>query len=125
MREFLYGTPAVVLWSILTMFFAFSAAWSMLWVWQVGGIRGTALSTLCSCLAVVTGSFAILLSDAPVVPKEWVAVAVTVVFYPMVLAVLVLVDIYAADQNSHRSAVTRFYMWYTKMTKDDRQEINQ
>lgn len=86
-------------------------------VFEVGGIRGTALSTLFLCCAVTTSGFGLLLSHQTTIAAHVIGAVITTSWWPMVLASLVLADLYAADRNSHRSFTARSYLWYERTLK--------
>lgn len=114
MREIFFGTPAVILWSLLAAIFTFAGSYAAL-VWsQVGGLRGLALVVNAFTVAIVCAGFALLLSATSAISTETVGVIVTTAFYPLVFSTLVLVDIYAADHNDHRSITTITYLWFKR-----------
>lgn len=118
MRDFLFGTGAMVIWFVMSAIFLFLATWTWLLVRDVGGIRGTALATLFTCSAITTSGFGLLLSHQTIVANWVVGAMVTATWWPMLLASIVLCDIYASDRNNHRSFTTRSYLWYQRMTRD-------
>lgn len=118
MREFFFGTGAMVIWFIMSAIFLFLATWTWLLVYQVGGIRGTAMATLFTGSAITTSGFGLLLSHQTIVSSLVVGAMVTASWWPMLLASVVLCDIYAADRNGHRSFATRLYLWYMRLRED-------
>jgi hypothetical protein len=103
----------------MSAIFAFLAAYLWLIVLEVGGIRGTAMATIFSCLAVVTTGFALLLSHQTIISNLIVGAAVSAVWPPIILASIVLTDLYAADRNGHRALTTKLYMRYQRMKAKD------
>jgi hypothetical protein len=118
MRELFFGTGAMVIWFVMSAIFLFLATWTWLLVREVGGIRGVALGTLFTCSAITTSGFGLLLSHQTIVSSLVVGAMVTATWWPMLLASIVLCDIYAADRNSHRSFTARSYLWYQRLTRD-------
>lgn len=114
MRELFFGTGAMVIWFIMSAIFLFLATWTWLLVFQIGGIRGTALGTLFTCSAITTSGFGLLLSHQTIVSNLVVGAMVTATWWPMLLASVVLCDLYAADRNSHHSFTTRSFLWYQR-----------
>ena len=114
MRDFFFGTGAMVVWFAMSAVFLFLATWTWLLVLQLGGIRGTALAILFTCSAITTSGFGLLLSHQTIVSSLVVGAMVTAFWWPMLLASVVLCDLYAADRNSHRSFTTRSYLWYQR-----------
>lgn len=118
MRDFFFGSGAVVMWCSMSAAFLFFATWTWLLVFQIGGLRGTALATVFTCLAVTTAGFALLLSHQAIVSSVVVGATVTAAWCPLFLASAVLCDLYAADRNGHRSFTTRLYLWYLHHRED-------
>jgi hypothetical protein len=116
-RDFFFGTGGVIAWSVMTLVFASLATYLWLIVWEVGGIRGTAMAILFSCLAVTTTGFALLLSHATIISSLVVGAVVTAAWWPILLSSIVLADLYAADRNGHRAFTTRTYLWYKRVTE--------
>lgn len=122
MADFLFGTGAVVGWFLASALFSFCAVYVWLIVFEVGGIRGTALATMCTCLAVICTCFGLILAKQTWIPNFLLGAIVTAAFPPIVLSVLVLCDLYGSSRNGHRSFTARSYLWYRRMTKDDSEE---
>ena len=118
MRDFFFGTGAVVVWSLMSAIFLFLAAWTWMLVFQLGGIRGTALATIFTCCSITTSAFGLLLSHQTIISSLVVGAMVTAAWWPMLLAAFVLCDIYAAERNSHRSITTRLYLWYQRAKEE-------
>lgn len=117
MTSFFFGTGGIIAWSMMTAVFAFLATYTWLIVYEVGGIRGTAMATLFTGMAVNTAGFALLLSHSAIVSGVVIGAIVTAAWWPIMLAAIVLADLYAADRNGHRSFTTRSYLWFKRMTK--------
>lgn len=115
MNDFIFGTGGVIAWSGMTMIFMFLATWTWMLVAQLGGIRGTAMAILFTGSAVNTAGFALLLSHNTIISNLVVGAVVTAVWWPILLAAIVLADLYAADRNGHRSFTTRSYQWFKRM----------
>lgn len=115
MHDFFFGSIGVLAWSCMAAIFVFCATWTWMLVLQIGGIRGTALATMFSGAAITTAGFALLLSHNTLIPGEIVGAVITAVWWPNVLAAIVLCDIYAADRNGHRSFTTRGYLWFKRL----------
>src|SRR5688572_8851823 len=120
MASFFFGTGGIVIWSLMTAVFVFLATWTWLLVFQLGGIRGTAMATLFTCSAITTAGFALLLSHNAIVSSWVVGAVVTAVWWPILFAAIVLADLYAADRNGHRSFTTRFYLWFKALMDSNR-----
>jgi hypothetical protein len=120
MRQLFFGTGAVVVWCLMSAAFTFFATWTWFLVFQVGGLRGTALATVFTSSAITTSGFALLLSHQTIVPSWVVGAMVTAAWWPTVLASAVLCDLYAADRNGHRSFTTRLYLWYLRHREEKR-----
>lgn len=115
MRDFFFGTGAMVTWFAMSAVFLFLATWTWMLVVQVGGIRGAALAVLFTSCAITTSGFGLLLSHYPLIASWIVGAIITAMWWPMLLASVVLCDLYAADRNNHRSFTTRSYQWYQQM----------
>lgn len=122
MRDLFFGVGAIMGWTLAGIVLVFLASWIWLIVREVGGIRGTALATLLSCLAILFFCFALLLSKESRIPHALIGVIATVVCCPMPVAAFVLADLYSADRNNHRSFTTRSYLWYKRNVADAREE---
>lgn len=122
MRDFFFGVGGIIIWSGMTAVFVFLATWTWLLVIQLGGIRGTAMATIFTCAAVTTTGFALLLSHAAIVSSLVVGAVVTAAWWPILLASIVLADLYAADRNGHRSFTTRSYLWFVRVTRGEKEE---
>lgn len=89
-------------------------------IWfQVRGIRGMALATLALSLSLLTTFLA--WETAGVfarVSQQLVAMGIRAVFPVLVLSVGVLIDIWAADHNDHRSVTTITYQAFKRMTQE-------
>lgn len=118
MREFFFGTGAMVIWFVMSAIFLFLATWTWMLVYQIGGIRGTAMATIFTCSSITTSGFGLLLSDQTLVSSLVVGAMVTAAWWPMLFASIVLCDVFAADRNSHRSFTARAYLWYQRVTRD-------
>lgn len=115
MKDFFFGTGGIVVWSVMTAVFAFLATWTWMLVFQLGGIRGTAMATLFTGSAITTAGFALLLSHSAIVSSYIVGAVVTAAWWPIMFAAIVLADLYAADRNGHRSFTTRSYLWFKRL----------
>jgi hypothetical protein len=115
--DFFFGAGATVVWFVMSALFLFCACWTWLIVLEIGGIRGTALGIVFLSAAITTSGFGLLLSHQAVVSGEMIGIVITSVWWPMVLAALVLTDLYAADRNGHRSFTARAYLWYERAVK--------
>lgn len=120
--EFLFGPVAVVGWGLASAVFAFCAVYVWQIVHEVGGIRGTALATMCTCLAIICTCFGLILAKQEWIPSFLLGAIVTAVFPPIVFAALVLCDLYASDRNGHRSFTARSFLWYKRVTRDEGEE---
>lgn len=125
MRDLFFGQGAIVAWSIMSAIFGFLAAYMWLIVWEVGGIRGTAMAILFTGCAVTTAGFGLILSHNALIPGYVAGAIVSAVWPPMLLASIVLADLYAADRNGHRSFTTRSYLWFKRRTQDDKEASSQ
>lgn len=125
MSEFFFGVGGILSWSLMTMIFVFLATYLWLIVIEVGGIRGTAMAVLFSGMAINTAGFALLLSQSTIVPGAVIGAIITATWWPILLAAIVLADLYAADRNGHRSFTTRSYFWFKRVTKDDKEDGKQ
>jgi len=124
MTDLFFGPVAVVGWFLASMVFAFCATYTWRIVQEVGGIRGTALATMCTALAIVCTCFGLILAKQDLIPNFLLGAIVTAAFPPILFAALVLCDLYGADRNGHRSFTARSYLWYKRVTKDEREERN-
>jgi hypothetical protein len=115
--DFFFGTMAALGWAVTSTIFFFLASYTWLIVYDVGGIRGTAMATVFTGLAIVTGCFGMILSGQTLVPNFVWGALITMAFPPVVLACIVLADLYAADKNSHRSFTARSYLWYERRVR--------
>lgn len=122
MKDFFFGPVAVFGWFLASALFAFCAAYTWQIVREVGGIRGTAIATMFTCLAIICSCFGLILADQDWIPNFFLGAIVTAVFPPIVFAALVLTDLYAADRNGHRSYTARSFNWYQRVTHDDGEE---
>lgn len=122
MREFFFGSFAIVGWMVASAAMLFFAIWILLIVLEVRGLRGAALATLFFCIGTLFGCFALLLHEAPHISKTVVGVIATAVCMPIPWAAFILADLYSADRNSHRSFTARSYNWYKRVTKSEPEE---
>lgn len=122
MTDIFFGPIAVFGWFVASAVFAFCAAYTWQIVREVGGIRGTALATMCTCLAVICSCFGLILAHLDWLPSFLLGALVTAAFPPIVFAALVLCDLYSSDRNGHRSFTARSYLWYKRVTKDAGEE---
>lgn len=121
MRNFFFGPFAISAWMVGSVAMFFFASWLWQIVREVGGLRGTVMATLFTCLGILFACFALLLHDDPRISKLLVGVVASMVCAPMPFAAFVLADLYAADRNNHRSFTAHFYRWYKRITEDDRE----
>lgn len=108
-------TGMVWYWLALSTLAATAAAYVACVWWQVRGIRGLALIVALLCLMVISSSFAGLHSEQSMVPVWLLAATERAVWWPMLLAVAVLADLYAADHNSHRALTTILYLRWERL----------
>lgn len=105
-------------WVILASVFTFGAAYTWLVWWQVRGIRGMALGTMQSCMALIASMMAMIAADAPLVSPLAAVITIRIGVWVVAFAALVLSDIYAADHNDHRSLTTITYLWWKRLAKE-------
>lgn len=124
MKEFIFGPFGVVGWMFASAVMLFFAAWIWQIVIEAGGLRGTAMATLFTCLSILFACFALLLHDDPRISKFIVGMVATAVCAPMPFSAFILADLYAASRNNHRSFTARSYGFYKRLTSDEREERN-
>lgn len=124
MSDVFFGPVAVFGWFVASAIFAFCAVYTWQIVLEVGGVRGTAMATMFTSLAVICTCFGLILADQDWVSGFVLGAIVTAAFPPIVFAALVLVDLYASDRNGHRSYTARSYGWYKRVTHDKGEESN-
>lgn len=124
MSSIFFGPVAVVSWIIASLIFTFCATWVWAIVLEVGGVRGTALAILLTCLAIISICFALILMHQPWISTWLLGAIISAVFPPILFSVLILTDLYAASRNSHRSFTARSYEWYQNMLNDRHEKNN-
>lgn len=125
MQDFFFGSFAAIGWFAAASIFVFCASYVAYIVISTGqGLRGTANTILFSCLAIVCSCFGLILSKQTLIPVFWLGAIVTSAFPPILVAVLVLTDIYASDRNNHRSFTARSYLAYKRFMERNRDSGN-
>lgn len=120
-QRFFFGEFAAVGWFVVASIFVFCASYTGYIVLSTGGgLRGTANTILFSCLAIVCACFGLILSKEALIPDFILGAVITAVFPPIVIAALVLTDIYASDRNNHRSFTARSYLAYRRFLDSHR-----
>lgn len=107
------------LWFAASSLLMFASIWTWMLVRQFGGIRPTALAIIATSAAINTAAHGWGGCDscgANVVARA----LITATWAPMVICILVMIDIYAADRNGHRSFTAISYNWYRKLVDRDR-----
>lgn len=122
MREFFFGQGAVVMWSLSAAIFAILAAYLWLIVLELGGLRGAMMAVLFTGCTITCLGFAVILSHTALIPGYVAGAIVSSAWPPMVIAAIILCDLYAADRNSHRSFTAKSYIWFKRVTKDDKED---
>lgn len=122
MSDIFFGPIAIGAWIVASLVFTFCATWIWQIVRQVGGLLGTAVAAILSCLAVISVCFALILMQQPWIANWILGAVVSAAFVPIVIWSVVLTDLYAASRNSHRSFTAISYGWYQRVTKDAREE---
>lgn len=102
-------------WLALSSLAAAGAAYVACVWWAVRGVRGLALTVALVCLMVISSSFAGLHSHQSMVPDWLLAATERAVWWPLLLALAVLADLYAADHNSHRALTTILYLRWERL----------
>lgn len=95
---------------------AAGVAYTLLYWMHTRGLRGLAMAVALACVAVLASCFAALHG----VPWDgtaarWLLVLERSAWGPLVLSLLVLVDLYAADSNSHRAISTMIYLRWERL----------
>ena len=116
MRDILFGQWAIFAWVVACAIYTFLAVYMWLMVWEVGGIRSTAMGILFTGCAITCLGFAAILSHTALLSSAVAGAIISAAWPPMLLASIVLADLWAADMNSHRSFTTRSYLWYKRLT---------
>lgn len=124
-RDFFFGPLAVTSWFMASAIFVFCACYVWHIVLEVGGVRGTALGITFTCCAVICTCFGLVLSEQEWLSPFVLAAVISAAWPPIVVSALVLCDLYAADRNNHRSFTARSYLWYKRVTSDQREEQDQ
>jgi hypothetical protein len=88
---------------------------ALAWAHAQRGIRGAALLTALLCAFVVAACFAGLHSHPAPWALFWLAAVERAAWGPLLLALLVLVDLYAADNNGHRAITTILYLRWERL----------
>lgn len=122
MSDVFFGPVAVFGWFLASAIFVFCAAYTWQIVYEVGGIRGTAMATMFTSLAIICSCFGLILADQDWISGFVLGAIITSAFPPIVFASLVLADLYSSDRNGHRSFTARSFAWYKRVTHDDREE---
>lgn len=112
MYDWFFGPVATTGWFIAATIFCFCATYIWQIVGEVGGLRGTALALVFTCCAVICSCFGLILSHQTWIPHYVLGAVVTAAWPPILIAALVLTDIYGADRNNHRSFTARSYNAY-------------
>lgn len=108
-------TGIVWYWLTLAALAAAGAAYvSCVW-WSVRGVRGLALVVALCCLAVIASCFAGLHSHQSMIPVWLLAATERALWWPLLLALGVLIDLYASDHNSHRALTTILYLRWERL----------
>lgn len=102
-------------WAVIAALSATGALYLARVWWQVRGIRGAALLTALLCAFVVAACFAGLHSHPAPWALFWLALLERAAWGPLLLALLVLVDLYAADNNGHRAITTILYLRWERL----------
>lgn len=85
-------------------------------VWaHVRGVRGLALLVALLCLGGVATIFALLHMHQPPLTAAWLTAVERSLWWPMLLALLVATDLYAADHNGHRAITTMLYLRWERL----------
>lgn len=105
------------------------AVYSGLYWTQVGGLKGFALMMVALCAAIITGTFSLFYAgdliyidqtilveiNQVIVPAQWLTLVQRFFWIPLMVFLFVLIDIWAAENNSHRSITTKTYFWYVRL----------
>lgn len=108
-------TGIVAYWLALSTLAAAGASYVACVWWQVRGVRGAALATALACLFVIASCFAGLHSHQSLIPPPVLAALERAAWWPMLLSLFVVIDIYAADHNSHRAITTILYLRWERL----------
>ena len=88
---------------------------ALAWAHAQRGIRGAALLVTLACVSVIAASFSALHVRMGPVAAGWLVAVERALWWPLLFALLVLVDLYAADNNGHRAITTRLYLWWVAL----------
>lgn len=110
----------LVYWWAIATIVTFAATYTWLIWWQVRGIRGCALATAETCMALIAWCLALITADRTLVPPIVAMIIFRAGVWPIALGFLVLADLYASDHNDHRSLTTRSYLWFKSLSKERR-----
>jgi hypothetical protein len=111
--------PILVMWFGISAGFFFVGIFALAIWFQVHGVRGLALATLALCLGLLSSLLGIVRAgEAARIPPEITMIGIRCVFPAMFLSMAVIVDIWAADHNDHRSVTTITYQWFKRLTRE-------
>lgn len=115
--------PILAMWFFFAICF-FAMGFYALAVWfEVRGIRGLAMATLAICLGLLTTLLAwIRVGDRAILSTEMITLGIRIVFPAMCLSTFVIVDLWAADMNGHRSITTILYTRWKKLAGEHKRE---
>lgn len=113
--------PVFVMWVLATGLFGFLGTFALgVWI-EVKGIRGIAMVALAYCLMVLCMVMsAIRAGHAALIPRDILTLIIRAVFPIMLLSVAVIIDLWAADHNDHRSLTTRSYLWFKRLVAQEK-----
>lgn len=112
----LFDDPVMAMWFLLSAFFFFLALFSLRVWFDVRGVRGIAIFTLtvaCGLLAMLLG---VARSPEARIPWATILILLRPLFTLMAISCGVIVDLWAADHNDHRSFTTVTYEKFKALT---------
>jgi hypothetical protein len=104
-----------VYWAVIAALALGGAAYVWL-VWrQVRGLRGLAMLVALLCVVVIAVCFGGLHNRPGYIPTVWLLMVERAAWWPLLLSLLVLVDLYASDHGEHRAITTILYRRWERL----------
>lgn len=114
----LFSDPVMTMWFLVSAGFGFLALFALrVWL-DIKGIRGLAMVTLALSCALLSMLLGVAHSPTARIPWPLILIGLRPLFLLILLSVGVIIDLWAADHNDHRSLTTITYQWFKRLTKE-------
>lgn len=112
----LLDDPVMTMWFFVgASFFLLAGVTARVW-WDVRGVRGIAIITLTLSCGLLASLLGIARSPEARLPWPLILILLRPLFTLMLLSCFVIVDLWAADHNGHRSITTIAYEKFKSLT---------